>query len=148
MTVPGGPSSGRSRWTALTRVELATASAVLARLEGLAGRQRMAVARLATPELIELGREQTELETELREVFTPGEPSGDRQAPPATAAERTSVVEQSARVRRVFQHNLFLMTQARRSVSLLLGIDEDRAAYDRRARRPASSSSARRARAF
>ena len=148
MTSPGGPQSGPSRWSALTRAELAQASAALVRLDELAGRQRLAIARLAAAELGQLGEEQLGIEAELRAIFERAEQAGDRRLVPATAAERAAVVEQSARVRRAFQHNLSLLSQARRSVSLLLGVDEDRAAYDRRARRLTAPSPARRARAF
>lgn len=148
MTSPGGPQSGPSRWSALTRAELAQASAVLVRLDELAGRQRLAIARLAAPELLELGAEQVDLESTLRAIFEREEKDGERHLEPATAAQRAEVVGLSTRVRRAFQHNLSLLSQARRSVSLLLGVDEDRAAYDRRARRLTTPSPARRARAF
>ena len=148
MTSPGGPQSGPSRWSALTRAELAQASAALVRLDELAGRQRLAIARLAAAELVSLGEEQVGLEAALREIFERADMDGERRLEPATAAERAAVVGRSAGVRRAFQHNLSLLSQARRSVSLLLGVDEDRAAYDRRARRLTTPSPARRARAF
>lgn len=148
MTSPGGPQSGPSRWSALARAELAQASAVLVRLEELVGRQRLAIAHLAAAELAELGEEQAGLEADLRAIFERAEKEGDRPLEPATAAERAAVVGLSARVRRAYQRNLSLLSQARRSVSLLLGVDEDRAAYDRRARRLTAPSPARRARAF
>jgi hypothetical protein len=148
VTSPGGPQSGPSRWSALTRAELAQASAALVRLDELAGRQRLAIAHLAAAELLQLGEEQAALEADLRAIFERAEKDGERRTGPATAAERAAVVGQSARVRRAFQHNLSLLSQARRSVSLLLGVDEDRAAYDRRARRLTTPSPARRARAF
>jgi hypothetical protein len=118
------------------------------RLEELAGRQRLAIARLAAAELAQLGEEQVGIEAALRDIFERAENDGERRLEPATAAERAAVVEQSARVRHSFQHNLSLLSQARRSVSMLLGVDEDRAAYDRRARRLTTPSPARRARAF
>jgi hypothetical protein len=131
MTGASGPS-GRSRWSALSRAELAEASRLLARLDDLAGRQRLAIASMAGSELASLGSEQAALEADLRGLL---ERAGQSGGEAATAADRSAVATLSARVRRACQHNLGLLAYARRSVSLLLGYDEDRAAYDRRARR-------------
>jgi hypothetical protein len=114
---------------------------MLGRLDELAGRQLRAIARLASAELIELGRDQAALEAELRSIV---EAAADGPAvEPVPPAERVAFATLTARVRRVCQHNLGLLAHARRSVSLLLGIDEERAAYDRRARRLTTPISAR-----
>jgi hypothetical protein len=142
MTGPGGQGArpGRSRWSALSRVETARASQVLARLDDLVGRQRKAIARLAAAELAQIGLDQADLERELHAILaSAGEATGE----PASAAERAHLSAQSARVRRACQHNLALLAHARRSVNLLLGIDEERAGYDRRARRLSAPHSAR-----
>lgn len=132
MTGASGHPSGRSPWSALSRAELAEASRLLARLDDLAGRQRLAISSMAGGELASLGSEQAALEADLRSLLHRAGQSGGE---PATAADRAAVAALSARVRRACQHNLGLLAHARRSVSLLLGYDEDRAGYDRRARR-------------
>lgn len=132
MTSGAGQQTGGSRWPALSRAELIRAGKVLARLEQVAAHQRVAIARMAAADLAELGRDQVELESELRTIIENA--GGADGAEPATAAERAALAAQSARVRRACQHNLGLLAYARRSVSLLLGLDDDRAAYDRRAR--------------
>lgn len=131
-TLRGGHSV-RSRWSPLSRAELVRASQLLARLDALADRQRSAIARLAGPELVELTGDQSALEGELRSILEAA--GGGSPADPAIPAELAALATLTTRVRRAFQHNLALLAHARRSVSLLLGIDEDRAAYDRRARR-------------
>jgi len=142
VTGADGHSSGRSRsrWTALSRAELACASRLLARLESLAGLQRLAIASMAGAELASLEGEQAALEAELRAVV---DRAGSDGGEPASAADRAAVAALSARVRRACQHNVGLLAHARRSVSLLLGVDEDRAGYDRRARRVSQSVRAR-----
>jgi len=131
MTAAGRESSGHSPWSALSRAELAHASRLLALLEELTGRQRLAISKMAGAELASLGSEQAALESELRALLERPRDLGE----PASAADRAAVAALSARVRRACQHNLGLLAHARRSVSLLLGFDEERAGYDRRARR-------------
>ncbi len=131
MTTADRESAGRSRWSALSRAELAQASQLLVRLGELAGRQRLAISTMAGADLAALGAEQAALESELRALLQRPCDGGE----PASAADRAAVAALSARVRRACQHNLGLLIHARRSVSLLLGYDEERAGYDRRARR-------------
>ena len=137
MSGPGGNLAGRSRWSVLSRPELARANTVLTRLDQLAIRQRQAIARLAADELTEIGADQIDLEDELRAILDacrdPAAASSDGAV--ATPAERAELASLVARVRRACQHNLALLAQARRCVSVLLGVDEDRAGYDRHARR-------------
>jgi len=114
---------------------------VLGRLDQLADRQRRAIARLASAELDALRNDQAALEGELRSILEAA--TGGAGAEPATPAERAAYAALTARVRRACQHNLALFAHARRSVSLLLGIDEERAGYDRRARRISTAISAR-----
>src|SRR5262245_39894671 len=104
------------------------------RLDDLARRQRLAIARLAAAELTELGRDQATLEAELRSVLGRADDGAAVARPDeqATADEVAAVAAQSTRVRRACRYNLALLSHARRSVSLLLGFDEG-AAYDRRA---------------
>jgi hypothetical protein len=128
----GGPAPGRSRWSELSRNEAARATQALGRLAALATSQRLAIAHLASADLVELVRQESELEDELGSIF---EQAGTDGGDPATDAERAALAALGAQVRRACQQNLALLSQARRSVSLLLGIDEDRSAYDRRARR-------------
>jgi hypothetical protein len=139
MTPAGGHIAGPSRWSMLSRAELAHASRLLACLDELAGRQRVAIARMAGAELASLDGEQTALEAELRALL---EQAGLAGGEPASAADRAAVAALSARVRRTCQHNLGLLMHARRSVYLLLGFDEERAGYDRRARRVTGSNKA------
>jgi len=131
MTTAGRESFGSSRWSALSRAELAQACRLLVRLDELTGRQRLAISNMEGAELIALGKEQAALESELRALLLGPRDGGE----PASAAERAAAATLSARVRRACQHNLGLLIHARRSVSLLLGYDEERAGYDRRARR-------------
>jgi hypothetical protein len=86
---------------------------------------------MAGAELASMASEQAELESELRVLLEQPRDGGV----PATAADRAAVAALSARVRRACLHNVGLLAHARRSVSLLLGYDEERVAYDRRARR-------------
>jgi hypothetical protein len=131
MTTADRESLGRSRWSALSRIEVAQATSLLVRLDELSGRQRLAISHMAGAELIALGAEQATLESELRALLLRPRDGGE----PASAEDRAAVAALSARVRRACQHNLGLLIHARRSVSLLLGYDEERAGYDRRARR-------------
>jgi hypothetical protein len=131
VTGAGGHAADGARWSALSRTELALASRLLARLEDLAGQQRLAISRVAGADLASLGGEQSALEAELRALI---ENAGLAGGEPAGAEDRAAVATLSARVRRACQHNLGLLAHARRSVSLLLGIDDDRGGYDRRAR--------------
>jgi hypothetical protein len=145
MTGPGGQGArpGRPRWAALSRAETARASQVLARLDELVGRQRTAIARLAAAELAQIGLDQAELEGELHSILVRAGAGDGAAGDPASAAERAHLAATSARVRRACQHNMALLAHARRSVNLLLGIDEERAGYDRRARRLTAPHSAR-----
>lgn len=149
MTRPGGqgePGPGRSRWFALSRGDLVRASEALARLDDLTRRQRLAIARLAAYELVELGREQAAAEAELRALVE--RPAGAAAPDRAADADLAALTARCEEVRRACRQNLALLAHARRSVSLLLGVDEDRAGYDRRARRLTGSSSLTRIRAL
>ena len=132
MTGPGGHRADAGRWSALSQSELAHACQLLGRLEELAASQRRAISRIAGTELASLDSDQTAIEADLRALL---EQAGAGGAVPASDADRAVVAELSARVRRACQHNVGLLAHARRSVSLLLGVDEDRAGYDRRAQR-------------
>lgn len=136
MTGAGGQIEGRPRLAVLTRDELARAGELLTRLDELAARQRLAIARMASGALLALGAEQAAVESELRSLVEQAcSRGGVESGGAASASEVDAVAALAARVRRTCQHNMVLLAHARRSVSLLLGIDEDRAGYDRRARR-------------
>jgi hypothetical protein len=137
MSRPGGHDHGRSGLAGLTPDELTRAGQLLMRLDELAGEQRLAIARMAADALVAFGAQQAATESDLRTLLEQARArhalEGGGQT--ASAAERNAVAVLGARVRRSCQQNLVLLAHARRAVSLLLGIDEDRAAYDRRARR-------------
>jgi hypothetical protein len=144
VTGAGGQNEGRPRLAVLTRDELARAAELLTRLDELAAKQRLAIARMASGALIALAAEQGAVEAELRALIEQACARGaEAREGAASASELDAVAALAARVRRTCQHNMVLLAHARRSVSLLLGIDEDRAGYDRRARRLSAPLSAR-----